>query len=153
MYDLIYVYPKQACIDIAMKNCPASSKDIESALWNLPDDIFDSVVTCEFKRGRLYHTTKGFNIPDMFTRPCYATTEIQDIDRIQCSIGHSTISPDIYIGTNPWILKIDADTTQITVNPDVRDMQKDALVKEILSALDNYLLKNYRMDRTIEIKD
>lgn len=85
----------------------------------------------------------------MFVQRCYADEEIQYDDEISCSIGPSLISKDIYIGNVPWILKIDTATTQIEVNPDVRDTQKDALVNEILSALDNFLLKNYRTDATI----
>lgn len=143
----ISIFTKEKCLEIAKANNPTVD-DEETLLCSIPDYLFGTIVSYESCDDEFYFGVddKLFVVPKEFARPVGGQVSATSPSDAVYSIGRSLLSHTIQIGSNPWVLRIDTESAMVEVNPNVIDRQADELAKEVLKALDNAVLEEYRKE-------
>lgn len=142
MYGYIHIFPKNICLEKAgLVDSPEVPEDV--LLRGLPDRIFDSTLEYVDILEGCYLTADGWLIPVEFTENL-AKTVTNNSSNLTYNDIVSSISTQVVIGRDPWIMKIDTETSVVQVNPIVIDNQIDNIVKDILHALNGMVVEELK---------
>lgn len=138
----ILIFTKEECLEIAKIKNPTIDNE-KTLLCSVPDYLFGTAASYKSCNDVAYFDVDGrWEVPKEFA--C-TVGEILSSYTVS-SIGRSLLSHSIVIGSDPWILRIDTESAVVEVNPQVIDKQPDELAKEVLQALDNAVLEEYRKE-------